>query len=735
MKTFPHPQLLLSLLLGLSFIRVTTTTVMAQSYPWFRYGGNHISSAVAADGSGNTYVLATFKGTTTYGSYTFNSFGSPHKTDLAFVKYDKDGNVKWARQIGSTSDDYLGDVAISKYGSNLFITGSFKNTVSFGSYHGYMTGALSSAGSTDAFVARYNAGTGTLQWSRKAGGTSTDRGNGIFTDIWGDDVYIAGSFQGTANFSGTNISSYGGTSDAFYAKYDENGNFSLVKKYGGSGYDFATSIAVGKYYDNVYITGGNSPSSNPYVANFFLAKYNSLGTYQWGKTYGSSAYIDAGEDIVLNSSEHYVYVVGTFYTPNFNMGGQTLTNQGGADAFVARYSENGNLLWAEGIGGTSTDNGQSIAEDGSKLYISGTFKNTVDFGHQSFTSYGSTDMFVSQLDSDDGEFRWTSRLGSSHTDYGKGNITVSKYNLLYFSGHRGKTGFVYYPVGFSGKEAANARTESSGSPQTSESQTNAPQAGESQTDFTFIPLYSPASSYVWKLVPPTIPSIAEFRLINADTDVDLEKIYGFEQINYSEVGTDNINIKANTNPSTVGSVVFQLGTDPERTENKAPYAFAGDNNGDYAAWSPPSGSYKLTATPYSGSNGTGVKGYTKILFFSINDDLSSARTEEIAKTTKQNSSGLTDENGLAPGTLSLAAYPNPFTEQTTLSFTAPQDGTVHLAIYDITGAIVKEVFQGAVQAGQPYQFAADASELTGAFYISRLTMGNKSSHQKLLLNR
>lgn len=672
------------------FLLINSEALLAQTFGWSKYVGTETQSASASDGLGNVYVLASFKGSISYGSYSFSSLGSSSRSDLTLVKYDKDGNVQWARRIGSTGDEYVGDVAISKYGSYLFITGSFSNTVSFGTYHGYTSSPLTSRGGTDVFVARYDAVSGTLVWARQAGGTLSDNGNGIFTDVWGDDVYITGSFTGTSYFkTGTSLSSYGGTTDAFFAKYDRNGNFTFAKRWGGAGYDYGKSIAVDKYYDNIYITGGDSPYSSPYIVNFFLAKFNSSGNYVWSRSAGGNSYIDSGHDLVLNSSGHYIYIIGTFSTEEFNLSGTVLSSNGSADAFVAKYYENGNLLWAKNIGGYGWDEGQSIAEDLGNLYISGTFSGAVNFGHTSLTSYGSYDIFLSHITTG-GDFRWTTQIGTSYTDYGRGNITIAKYNLLYFSGHRG----VVY--------------------------------------FRGIPFF-PSGSYVWKITPPSIPYITEFRLINADTDVDVKKIYALEEIKYSTLGTRNINIKANTSPSTVGSVVFKLDSNPKKTENNKPYAYAGDQPKpgggiDYKAFTPSAGSHKLEATPYSGPNGTGVKGTTTILYFSIKDDLAASRTMAVDYK-------IYSESNSQWGELQLQAHPNPFADYTTLEFIATMDGTAHLALYDLIGAMIQEVFHGEVKAGQRYEFAVDGSALKSSLYISKLTLAKQTAHQKLLLAR
>ncbi len=61
----------------------------------------------------------------------------------------------------------------------------------------------------------------------------------------------------------------------------------------------------------------------------------------------------------------------------------------------------------------------------------------------------------------------------------------------------------------------------------------------------------------------------------------------------------NLNIRANTNPQAVGSVLFGLdGNANYRLENSAPYALAGETNNsgtvDYLPWTPTVGSHTLT---------------------------------------------------------------------------------------------------------------------------------------------
>ena len=62
-------------------------------------------------------------------------------------------------------------------------------------------------------------------------------GRGIATDPQGN-IYVAGRFSGTATFGDTNspLTSYG-DSDAFLAKYNNQGRLQWARKFGGVGFD------------------------------------------------------------------------------------------------------------------------------------------------------------------------------------------------------------------------------------------------------------------------------------------------------------------------------------------------------------------------------------------------------------------------------------------------------------------------------------------------------------------
>ncbi|CAA9220530.1 MAG: hypothetical protein AVDCRST_MAG56-408 [uncultured Cytophagales bacterium] len=568
---------LLMLLLAL----LPATPGRAQSYAWStKIGNSAYNSSVSADDSGNTYVTTNFSGTFTVGSYTFTSRGG---LDICLIKYNAAGAVQWARRIGSTGNDYSGDVSVSVISDNVFVSGSFESTVVFGSYHGYDVSPLNSSGGSDIFVARYMASTGSLNWARRAGGTGDDDGNGIFVD-GSDNVFVTGSFTGTLFYSGGLFIVplfNSGLTDIFLAKFNSAGSTLWFRGLGGGGYDAGSAVAVDKYNGDIYLTGGVAPVSNLYVTDAVVAKYNSGGTLQWQRTAGTGGYIDRGHDVIVTASG--AYVTG-YFGSSVTFGSTTLTSAGSSDAFVVHYpySGGGTAAWAKRFGGSGWDEGESIAQVGSYLYVGGIFGGTATFGHTTLNALGGAsdrDMFVTSLYMD-GSPAWTRRIGSTGYDYGRGSLASPRYSSTpYFTG-------------------------SYGSPITLGSTT-----------------LSGSGNLLTKITPPVLPTVASFRLINANTDADLGAIAGFSEINYQVIGTNKINIRVTTNPGTVGSVRLNL-DGVTKTENAAPYTWAGDapkagGGTDYYAFTPSLGGHRLEVTPYSGANGTGVKGPTQILFFTV----------------------------------------------------------------------------------------------------------------------
>ena len=79
-----------------------------------------------------------------------------------------------------------------------------------------------------------------------------------------------------------------------------------------------------------------------------------------------------------------------------------------------------------------------------------------------------------------------------------------------------------------------------------------------------------------------------------------------------------------------------------------------------------------------------------------------------------------------------AAYPNPFTEATTLPFTLDAPADIRLVLFDAVGREVAIVAEGAYEAGT-HTPSVDGSGLPSGVYLARLTAGGRSTTQRLTL--
>jgi hypothetical protein len=118
---------------------------------------------------------------------------------------------------------------------------------------------------------------------------------------------------------------------------------------------------------------------------------------------------------------------------------------------------------------------------------------------------------------------------------------------------------------------------------------------------------------------PTGQFVSSFTLINADSDQPIQLLNNGATLSLGALPTRNLNVRANTSPATVGSVVFVLSGAQSRnqTESGAPYALFGDKGGNYNPWTPALGSYTLKATPFSKASGNGTAGTPLTINFTV----------------------------------------------------------------------------------------------------------------------
>jgi SdrD B-like domain/Beta-propeller repeat len=171
--------------------------------------------------------------------------------------------------------------------------------------------------------------------------------------------------------------------------------------------------------------------SSVYVVGSQLSKYTTGGQLLWSQGLGGSS--ASAWSVAIDSSGDAV-VSGTF-TGSIVLGTATLTSAGGNDAFVAKFDPSGNVLWARSFGGPGYDQATGLALDGSgAAYVTGRFSNSVAFDStHTLTSAGSTDAFVLELDAS-GNVVYATQAGGAGADIGIG-LAVDGGGQAYVTGY------------------------------------------------------------------------------------------------------------------------------------------------------------------------------------------------------------------------------------------------------------------------------------------------------------
>jgi hypothetical protein len=403
-----------------------------------QYGGpaSDGGNSVAVDSAGNLYAAGGFQGTA-----VFKGNGAPDITltsiggsDLAVVKYNPDGTLAWARQMGGSSGPVGGVVQVDSSG-NVYVAGFFSNTAYFGST------PLTSKGYEDVFVTKLDT-SGNFDWAERMGGTYFDAATCLALDSQNNLLYLTGEFSRTADFgSNINLTSTGATFSAFAAKLDTGtGNVVWAEQMGGVkgvgnavGHNIALDGAGGVdeigYYNGGPAQFGNSvslpaPNPSPYN-NVFVTKLNASGQFLWAQQLGSGA-TDTGLGLASTSSA--VYVTGTFQgTALFGKTKLTSsTNPNGVtnyDAFVTSLSTaTGAVSWAKAFGDSTLFYGRanSVAVDsGGTLSVAGSFSSSVTF--------------LERMDAS-GNILATWQASATAVPYGAGGVGVDSGGVLYLTG-------------------------------------------------------------------------------------------------------------------------------------------------------------------------------------------------------------------------------------------------------------------------------------------------------------
>jgi len=265
-----------------------------------------------------------------------------------------------------------------------------------------------------------------LSYATYLGGAAFDSVQGIAVDSSGC-AYVAGWTE-SVDFPVANPAqgSRAGSTDAFVAKLSPGGTSLIYSTYlGGTADDRAFAIAVDR--DGAAVVTGWTYSSNfPRVApaqvalaggrDAFVAKLSPSGSSLIFSTFLGGSGSDSGNGVAVDSQGD-LYVAGETDSTNFPVrDGLTSANQGGSDAFAAKFSSTGALVYATYLGGNGRDRATAIAVDSlGQAYVTGATESSNFPTVSAFQpgSGGLQDAFVAKLNSSGNALIYSTYLGGS----------------------------------------------------------------------------------------------------------------------------------------------------------------------------------------------------------------------------------------------------------------------------------------------------------------------------------
>ena len=433
------------------------------------YGGNGADGPVSitTDNAGNVFIT----GYTWSPNFPIQDAGTflkrtNNETDVFIVKFSNTGVLLWATFYGGDFGEGGESIATDDNG-NVFVTGE-TGSANFPVQDAgtFFQGAPRSG--IDIFILKFD-NAGNRLWATYYGGSRSEYAKSIATDGSGN-VFITGQTLSSIDFPLKNAGTFfqgtygGGDGDAFILKFDNTGNSIWATYYGGSGWDYANSIATDGN-NNALITGFTRSTDFPMngVGTFqgtlagrqdaFIFKFNNEGNCLWTTYYGGTDDVlfdgEVGNTIAADASGN-VFVLG--YTSSLDfpvipgpIGSFFQDSRGvaGSDAFILKFDSTGNPIWATYYGGLNGDDpigsfdNLTITLCGSFYVSFRTASNDIltqpscDGGYYNSTYNGSGDYIIAHF-SNTGVLLWSTYLRCAISS----PITVDNAGNLFVSGER-----------------------------------------------------------------------------------------------------------------------------------------------------------------------------------------------------------------------------------------------------------------------------------------------------------
>ncbi|MFN4233960.1 MAG: SBBP repeat-containing protein [Bacteroidia bacterium] len=306
-------------------------------------------------------------------------------TNFIIAQNNISAEIIYSSYFGGNEGDEARSIAIDK-DDNFYIFGYTLSTdlpTSSNSFQDTLKGSY------DAFISKFDS-SGNHIWTTYIGGTNVDIASGI--KATNDNYLVLLGYTNSIDFpttSGAYQTTNAGQYDVFLIKIDTGGNLVWSTLFGGIGGELGIDISID--LNNNIIIGGQTNSSNfpsttgafqplPLGGNdAFIAKFNQNGHLLWATCYGGTSTEDA--HAITSDFENNIIITGMTNSNDLSISSNALQslNNGFFDIYIAKFSPTGNLLWATYFGGTNYDDIYGIHSDSSSNLYLAGRTSSVDF--------------------------------------------------------------------------------------------------------------------------------------------------------------------------------------------------------------------------------------------------------------------------------------------------------------------------------------------------------------------
>jgi hypothetical protein len=301
------------------------------------------------------------------------------------------GTLLWLQQLAVPSEGTLGghygtSVVAATSDGGMVVAGRVSGVVTLGAADHAITldaTTTSTRYGKDAFVAKFRAD-GSVAWARQVGGRGEDQATAIAALPDGSVIVVGYSIVGGSRDAKITfgcgeageqrLRPADGLAAIFIAKLDPQGDLLWAKLAYGPDQEFVYAVAslpdggaviVGSL-ENQLTLGAGEPGEVTMAASgrstLFVARYASTGAVVWAQSIGGR-YVDPLSAVAVVGDGDILVTGGFRGDVTFGRGESdevTLHAVDAGDLFVARYTVDGQLVWARSAGGPRDEHGFAV---------------------------------------------------------------------------------------------------------------------------------------------------------------------------------------------------------------------------------------------------------------------------------------------------------------------------------------------------------------------------------------